>query len=122
MTDQVDGVWFVTVAVAPMNLKKALTSTLDEFQKYCREGITPAEVETQKSFFAGNFQVRLGSNAGVAQALVAALKFGYGPSYLDEYPERFRKVTPEQVNAAIRKYFHPDRLHLVVAGDLEEVP
>ena len=58
----------------------------------------------------------------VAVALIDAEKFGYGPAYLDEYPSRIRAVTREQANAAIRKYLHPDRLHLVVAGDLEELP
>ena len=55
-------------------------------------------------------------------ALVAAERFGFGPVYLDEYPERMRKVTLEQVNEAIRKHLHPDKLHVVVAGDLVKLP
>jgi zinc protease len=122
MADYLDGVWFVNVAVAPVNLVKALHSTREEFEKYCREGITNEELETQKNFFAGNYTVNLGSNAGVAAALITAERFGYGPSYLDEYPDRLRKVTREQVNEAIRKHLHPEKLHLVVAGDLVKLP
>jgi len=122
MADALDGVWMINVAVAPANLSKALASTRDEFEKYCREGATEAEVETQKEFFAGNYQVRLGSNAGIAAALADAEKFGYGPGYLDQYPERFRRVTLDQVNAAMKAHLHPDRLNLVVAGDLDNVP
>ena len=113
---------YVNVAVAPVNLEKALRSTREEFEKYCKEGITAEELETQKTFFAGNYRVNLGSNAGVAAALVTAERFGYGPSYLDEFPERMRKVTKEEVNAAIRKHMHPDSLFLVVAGDLTKLP
>jgi zinc protease len=87
-----------------------------------RDGITPEEVESQKSFFAGNFQVRLGTNAGVATQLTYAEKFGFGAKYLDEYPARFRAVTQAQVNEAIRKHIHPDAMILVVAGDHQEVP
>jgi len=76
----------------------------------------------QKNFFAGNFQVGLGTNSGVAGALVTAEKYGFGPAYLDEYPRRFRAVTQEQVNAALKKHFHPALLHVVVAGDLEQMP
>jgi zinc protease len=122
MTDYLDGVWSVNVAVAPANLNRAMASTLDEVQKYVREGITPEELESQKSFFAGNYRVRLGSNAGVAGALLTAEKFGYGPEYLDQFPERIKRVTLEETNAAIKKYLHPDKLHVVVAGDLEKIP
>jgi zinc protease len=122
MTDFLDGIWYVNVAVAPANLGKALHSTRDEFEKYCKEGITSEELETQKTFFAGNYRVNLGSNAGVAAALVTAERFGYGASYLDEFPARMRKVTREQVDEAIRKHMHPDKLFLVVAGDLTVLP
>ncbi len=122
LSDMLDGVWYVNVAVAPMNLAKAMRSTREEFDKYCRDGITNEELDVQKNFFAGNYRVNLGSNAGIASSLVAAERFGFGPSYLDDYPDRMRKVTLEQVNEAIKKHLHPDRLHVVVAGDLVKLP
>lgn len=122
MTDLIDGVFLADVKVAPQNLQKALRSAREVMEKYATEGITQGELDVQKSFFAGNFQVRLGTNTGVATALVTAERFGFGPSYLDEYPGRIRAVTREQVNAAIRAHLRPDRLHLVVAGDLDRLP
>ncbi|HYO77720.1 MAG TPA: pitrilysin family protein, partial [Thermoanaerobaculia bacterium] len=120
--DVLDGMWWVNINVAPQNLAKAMQSTREEIDKFGREGVTDAEVEAQKSFFAGNYNVGLGSNAGIAAALVNAEKFGFGPRYLDEFPTRIRAVTKEQVNAAMRKYFFFDRLHVIVAGDLEKLP
>ncbi|HET7731194.1 MAG TPA: pitrilysin family protein, partial [Usitatibacter sp.] len=121
-SEELDGLWFVNVNVAPQNVAKALRSTREELEKYAREGATAAEIEAQKSFFAGNFKVGLGSNAGIAAALVTAEKFGFGPRYLDDYPRRIQSVTVDQANAAMRKYFHADRLHVIVAGDLDRVP
>lgn len=121
-SDDIDGMWFVNVNVAPQNLAKAMKSTTEEIVKFGREGVTEAEVEAQKSFFAGNYQVGLGSNAGIASALVQAEKFGYGPKYLDEFPARIKAVTREQVNAATKKHFFPDKLHVIVAGDLDKLP
>jgi len=120
--DYVDGIWAVDVAVAPQNVAKALHSTKEEIDKYAAGGITDAEVLTQKEFFAGNYLVRLGTNAGVASALCTAEKFGFGPSYLDDYPKRIRAVTRAQVNEVIRRRLHPERMHLVVAGDLTTIP
>jgi zinc protease len=121
-SDVLDGVWQLNVNVAPQNVAKALRSSLDEIAKYAREGASDAEVAVQKSYFAGNYQVSLGSNGGVASALVTAEKFGYGPRYLDDFPARIRAVTTAQANAALRKHFVPEKLHVVVAGDLESVP
>jgi zinc protease len=122
MSDALDGIWTLDVAVAPANLKQALVSAREEFEKYCREGISEEELTVQQQHFAGDYQVKLGSNAGIAAALADAEKFGYGPAYLDAFPERIRKVTREQVNAAIKAHLHPDKLNLVVAGDLERIP
>jgi zinc protease len=120
--DYVDGLWGVDVAVAPQNVAKALKSTKEEIDKYAKDGITDAEVQTQKEYFASNYLVRLGTNAGVATALCTAEKFGFGPGYLDDYPKRFRAVTKAQVNDVIKRRIHPESMHLVVAGDLTSVP
>jgi zinc protease len=121
-SDYLDGVWMAYVAVAPQNLARASKSAYDVIQKYVAEGITDKELQTQKNYFANNYRVRLASNAGVAAALTVADKFGFGPRYLDEFPDQIRTVTREQVNAAVRAKIVPDKLNLVVAGDLESLP
>jgi zinc protease len=118
-SDYLDGVWAVDVAVAPQNTAHAIRSTREVMEKYAKEGITDAEVETQKSFFAGNYRVRLSTNAGIAFSLAYAEKYGYGPRYLDEFPELVAAVTRDQVNKVIREKLHPEKMHLVVAGDFD---
>jgi zinc protease len=122
MTDFLDGVWLADVAVAPSNLARAMKSTREVIEGYCKDGITEEEVAVQKSFFAGNYKVQLATNAGIAQALAVAEKYGYGPSYLDEFPERVNRVTRDQVNAAIRAHLDPTTLSVIVAGDLDKLP
>jgi zinc protease len=122
MADYLDGLWILDIKLAPQNLSKAMQSAREVIDEYAKDGPTQEEIDAQKSFFAGNFQVRLGTNAGVAQALVDAEKFGFGPSYLDEYPARIRAVTRGQVLAALRAHLSPDALTTVVAGDLTSLP
>jgi len=122
MTDFLDGVWLVDIAVAPSNLGKAMKSAREVIEGYCKDGITEDEVAIQKGYFAGNYQVQLATNAGMAQSLAVAEKFGYGPGYLDEFPDRVRRVTREQVNAAIRAHLDPAKLSVIVAGDLDKFP
>jgi zinc protease len=120
--DLAAGLWVTNIKLAPQNLAKAMRSAREVMDEYAKNGPTQAELDVQKSFFAGNYQVRLGSNAGVAAALTYAEKFGFGPAYLDDYPARIRAVTREQVLAAIRNHIRPEALHVVVAGDIEAVP
>jgi len=122
MTDVLDGMWLADVAVAPSNLQKAMKSSREVIEEYCKNGITDEEVAVQKSFFAGNYQVQLATNAGIAQSLAVAEQYGYGPSYLDEFPNRVRAVTREQVLTAIRAHLDPAKLSVIVAGDLDKFP
>jgi zinc protease len=117
-----DGLWYLIINVAPQNLAKALKSSREEIDRYAKEGATKGEVEEQKSFFAGNYRVNLGSNGGIADALVFAERHGFGPKYLDEFPGRIAAVTLADVNAALARHFFADHLHVVVAGDLDRLP
>jgi predicted Zn-dependent peptidase len=42
-----------------------------------------------------------------------------GYEFVERYPEMLRKVTPEQVTAAARKYFPPSRYTRVAVGKEE---
>ncbi len=121
-SDLLEGIWVVDVAVAPQNLKKAMFSTLDEYKKFAAGGMTQEELDAQKGFFAGNFKVRLATNTGIAQQLVAAEKFGFGPGFLDSYPSQIQAVTLAQANDVIKRRFDPSKICTVVAGDLEALP
>jgi predicted Zn-dependent peptidase len=58
----------------------------------------------------------------VAQSLVTAERFGFGPKYLDDYPNRIRAVTTAQVDAAMKSHLRSDKLNVIVAGDLDKLP
>ena len=58
----------------------------------------------------------LASNTGIADAIDAALYYGFGISYLDEYPSRVASVTRGQANEAFRRRVNPDLFTIVSAG------
>ncbi len=112
-----DGPWGVSVTVNPGNVERALAVTEQVLAQYVAEGITPEELEDEKSAFVGSFLVGLGTNGGIASQLLMAEVYGFGPAYLDQLPEQVRALTQEEVNAAIRAYVHPERLITVIAGE-----
>jgi zinc protease len=113
------GPFAVSLTVRPESRDAALASTLDEIGSFLRTGLTEKEFADEKSSRAGRFQVDLGSNAGIAQALDTAVDFGFGVSYLDEFPSRVAAVTREQADAAFRSRVKLEDFTIVSAGSFE---
>ena len=115
----VAGPWYITVSVNPHNVEKAINSALSVLRDYVAHGIRSEELADEKSSAIGSFKVSLSTNAGLAEALWNAEFYQLGADYLDRFPHLVGAVTEDEVNAAIRKYFRPDHLTIVIAGDYE---
>jgi zinc protease len=113
------GPWYIAVSVNPTNVERAVNSALKVLRDYVTNGMTADELADEKSSAIGSFKVSLSTNAGLAEALWNAEFFGLGVDYIDRFPELIQAVTLEEANAAIRKYFRPDHLTVVIAGDYE---
>lgn len=111
------GPWYVAVTVNPQNVGRAIESATRVLNDYVANGISPDELADEKSSATGSFKVALATNAGVAEALWNAEFYRLGADYLDRFPQLVQGVTIEEANAAIRKYFRPDCLTAVIAGD-----
>jgi len=116
------GPWYIAVSVNPGNVEKAISSALVVLRDYVTNGMTADELADEKSSAIGSFKVSLSTNAGLAEALWNAEFFRLGTDYLDRFPELIQAVTLEEANAAIRKYFRPDHLTIIIAGDYESAP
>ncbi len=112
----VAGPFVVSVTVKPESRDAAVASTLDEIARFLKTGLTPRELKEEKSSRIGKFQVDLASNAGIAQALDAAVYYGLGLDYLDRFPALVASITKERADAEFRKRVHPDRFTIVSAG------
>ncbi len=96
------------------HLLKALTWELENF---IRTGLTPEQVELAKN----KARVLYLSLAETAARLMGYKLddefYGLAPGYLAEYLAKIEAVTPEAVNAAIRKYLQVENIRYVVITD-----
>jgi zinc protease len=113
------GPWYIGVSVNPFNVERAIQSATKVLRDYVEHGIHADELADQKSAAIGSFKVSLATNRGLARSLWNAEFYGLGADYLDRYPQIIQNVTLEEVNAAIRRYFRPDQLTIVIAGDYQ---
>jgi len=110
------GSWDVSAGVNPSNIQKARDLIVQELTRFVDQGVTAEELSDSQSNFIGRLPLSLESNAGVVGALINIERFDLGLDYYRRYPEMVRAVTPEDVLTAARKYLHPDRLAVAVAG------
>lgn len=116
------GPWVVGVTTNPANVDKTLDATKEVVRKYLQEGISPRELELAKSSMIGSYLVGLSTNPDLAERLTDIAFYGLGDNYITERRNKIQAVTLEQVNAAIRKYFDPDRLSTVIVGNYGGLP
>ena len=111
-----NGSWEVSAGVNPENVDKAIALITQELRRFTSEPVTKEELEDNQSNYIGRMPLSLESNSGVANSILNLERFSLGLDYLQRYPDLIRKITPEDILLAARKYVDPDRLIIVSAG------
>jgi zinc protease len=114
-----EGPFAVSLTVKPESRDAAVAATLEEIHRFRREGMTAKELADEQSSHVGRFKVDLASNGGLAHALDAAVYYGLGVPYLDQFPSLVQAVTKEQSDAAFAGRVDPDLFTIVSAGSFE---
>jgi zinc protease len=112
----VAGPFAVTLTVKPESRDAAVAAALDEITRFVKTGLTDKELADEKSARIGRFAVDLSANSGIASAIDTAVYYGFGVSYLDEFPALVRAVTRRDAEEAFSRRVHPERFTIVSAG------
>jgi zinc protease len=99
----------------------ALTAIRDEFKRMGAERVSAEELSSVKNYLSGNFVMSLATPTGVANQLINTRLNGLPNSYLETYVDRIRRVEPDQIQAAGRKYLEPSQAAIVVVGDAARI-
>ena len=108
--------WVVRMGVNPINVERAVSTTLDELGKIVDGKIAEEDLELAQDKMVGELDVARESPAGVASLLLEGEVFQLGPDYAERYPGELRAVTLEQVVETARAFLPPDRHALSIAG------
>ncbi|CAM3274354.1 M16 family metallopeptidase [Rhodothermus bifroesti] len=114
-----DGHFQIEITLSRDQLEAGLAATLQEVERFVADGVTEAELAEKKDTLTGLFQTGLSTTSGLASALLVNIERGFGPAYLDRYPEEIRALTRTQVNDAVARYLKPEMLHTVIAGSMQ---
>jgi len=110
------GPWYAALGANAKNVDKAIASLKRLIKDFMAKGATPKQYEQAREYLIGVFPIALETNDGMARTLLAAEFYGLGTDYIANYPKIYRSITLAQVNAAAKKYLHPDAATQVIAG------
>jgi zinc protease len=113
--------WVETADVTTKVTGDSLKEIFAEIDRLRKEAPPAAELRGIQNNLAGIFVVQNASRSGVIGRLAFVDTHGLGADYLSGYVKRVTAVTPEDVRRIANDYLNPDRMTLVVLGDIKTV-
>lgn len=114
-------VWALQADVSTEHTADALREIYNEIERLQREPPPAEELDRIKGYSAGVFVIRNSSPRGVLAQLAFMDLHGLPEEYLAQWVASVHRVTPEQVSQAAHRYIDPERMTVVVVGDLPQV-
>ncbi len=92
---------------------------LDTMRRFYDDGATDKEINAAKDYLTGSLPLELTSTDKISAALVEIQLDRLGLDYLDRRNDLIRKVTTDDIDRVIKRWFNPDRLTLSMIGKPE---
>lgn len=94
-----------------------LRETQALLQHFVKEGVTDAEMEAAKALLIGQFPAALETPDRLAFNLMVLRRYGISDDYLRNFQSNVRAMTRDQVNSAIRRHIHPEKMQVLIYSD-----
>jgi len=116
------GRFMATAIYAPQNVDKLEAAFKEEIARMLKDGFTAEEVEAAKSGYLQSRQVSRAQDNELLNRSNTYLFIGRTWQWDADFEAKIRTLTPEQINAAMRKYVDPSKLVIYKAGDFAKNP
>ena len=80
-----------------------------EIRRIIKDGVTADELEKAKNRFVRSMIFARDNQASMANIYGSTLATGGSVADVEQWPDRIRAVTPDQIKDAAAKYLNPDR-------------
>jgi zinc protease len=100
---------------------EAVQRTYDVLNSLVTQPFTEEELKRAKDNILNSFLFRYDTKGKVLAERVRLEFYGYPADYLETYKTALEKVTVADLNAAAKKYIHPDKYAVLVVGNKSEI-
>lgn len=109
---------FMTYAIYnPENSERLVKALREELEKVQKEGFTAEELNAARSGYLQSRQVTRAQDPSLAGTLNNYLYLNRTMAWDADFEKKIAALTPEQVNAAMKKHIDPAKLTIIQAGD-----
>lgn len=112
-------VFYIYAISNPQNADRVHEVIQEELAGLLEKGITETELEEQRAGLLQSRELKRTKDSSLAQTLATYARAGYTMQFAEDFEERIRELTVEDVNDALRRHITPERLQIVIAGDFE---
>ena len=117
---RISGPWVLAVTTHPDNVETAIEASLAVVKDTLEQGLTAQELEEAKSSLIGSYLVHLTTYPEIASRLLQIEQYQLGLDYFQKRADHIQAVTLEDIQRVLRKYLHPEALHIALAGPVSK--
>jgi len=119
--DKLVGSFTASASVRNAVTDSSIIEALKEMRRLGDEKVVNEELQVVKNVLAGNFSRSLEEPGTVATFALNTARYKLPADYYEKYLEVLQNVSAEEVQAMVKKYIHPDRAHILVVGNKDDV-
>jgi zinc protease len=109
-----------TAITNPVNIERVENAFLEELHEFLAHGPSLAEVRDAQKAYLEAQKVGRTSDAAIAGQIATNLRLGRTFAHAAEQDKQIAALTPEDIQAAFRKFIDPKKLVIVRAGDFKK--
>ncbi len=114
------GAWFIESKTAPENGGQLVATALLEMKRMQDEPISDAELTDVKKYLLSIIPMIIETPQDLQKEIFEQVRYNKSPGELDNYFDLINAITKEDILRISKKYFHPDKSIIVVAGPIEK--
>ena len=114
------GFFFISCQTKSKSTVQAVTLALNEVTKIREELVADDELELAKDTYINQFIFKFTSSASIVGQMVDLEYEGLPLNYLETYLDKIKAVTREDLLRVAKEYLHPDKMKLLVIGDMAQ--
>ncbi|MCX5727440.1 MAG: pitrilysin family protein, partial [Nitrospirae bacterium] len=116
------GVWLMRAETKLPSTQEVITRFVANMERMRTELVTDSELAEAKEAYVNSFVFSFASSSAIVGRLVELEYDGLPKDFLQQLRARVIALTKDEILAAAKKHFHPDRLTIVAVGAGEALP
>lgn len=120
-SDVDNGIFTITTNVRNEVTAAAIKEILTEMSNLQIEEVSENELNGVKNIISGQFARSLQNPGVLARFALDIARFNLPDDYFRNYLKNISKVKTKDISEAAKKFIHPDKFHLIIIGNYNEI-